>query len=57
MGAAKQPQPMLAATGVERPAQRLLPAAAAGNFKQSFLPLLPQPPRDPEPREQVQALR
>lgn len=57
MGAAKHPQPVLAATGVERPAQRLLPAAAAGNFKQSFLLLLPQPPRDPEPREQVQALR
>lgn len=49
MGATKHPQPVLAATGVERPAQRLLPAAAAGNFKQSFLLLLPQPPRDPEP--------
>lgn len=48
-GTTKLPQPMPTATGVERPAQRLLPAAAAGNFRQSFLPLLPGPPRDSEP--------
>lgn len=56
-GAAKHRQPMLPATGVERPAQRLLPEAAAGNFRQSFLQLLPGPPRDSKPGAQVQALR
>lgn len=49
-------QPTPAATGVERPAQRLLPAARAGNFRQSFLPFLPRPPRNTEPHAQVQAL-
>lgn len=55
-GSAEHWQPKPAATGVERPAQRLLQAATAGNFRQSFLPFLPRPPRNTEPHAQVQAL-
>lgn len=49
-GAAEHPQPLPAATGVERPEQRLLPVAAAGNFRQSFLPFLPRPPMYSSPK-------
>lgn len=42
-------QSTAAASRVERPAQRLLPAATAGNFRQSFLPFLPRPPKNTEP--------
>lgn len=55
-GSAEHRQPAPAATAVERPAQRLLPAATAGNFRQSFLPFLPRPPKNTEPHAQVQAL-
>lgn len=42
-------QSTAAASRVERPAQRLLPAATARNFRQSFLPFLPRPPKNTEP--------
>lgn len=44
-GSAEHCQPKPTATGVGRPAQRLLPAATAGNFRQSFLPSCPGRPR------------